>query len=183
MGMTDDQEHDFYQVLVLMSEYFADPMSGTRQRLYWEMLADHCTLPEWEWACRQAMEHETFHKVPLVSVMKQYVREQRTEALQQHKAERLDHSLPRGPEEALIEAREDLLLDAEVSAHLQSLFTHFEEHEARKAKAVIVTTVNPPDPSRWLPLTPDLREESPSRLPKTGVAGLTRLGLPQGEEE
>ena len=52
---------------------FADELTEPRQRLYWQLFRDRVTIDEWEEACTQAMQRETFHKVPLPAALYGYI--------------------------------------------------------------------------------------------------------------
>ena len=78
MKDTDQNYAAFLKGLSAMSEYFSDVLSEGRQELYWEHLYPRISLEEWEYACYQAMDRETFHKVPLIEPLMEYVREYRT---------------------------------------------------------------------------------------------------------
>lgn len=75
--MTPDDSRCFFQGLGLMGIHFSDELTETRQRIYWEVLRDEIIIDEWEYAYRQAMFRETFHKVPLPAQLMDYVREYR----------------------------------------------------------------------------------------------------------
>ena len=73
--MIEMQEQDrFFALLTLLGEFFCDPLCDTRQRVYWQLFNERCTIEAWEWACYKAMDSETFHKVPLPAVMSEYLR-------------------------------------------------------------------------------------------------------------
>jgi hypothetical protein len=42
-----------------------DPMAEERQRAYWWVLQDRCTLEEFEVACREVLASETYHRMPM----------------------------------------------------------------------------------------------------------------------
>lgn len=59
-----------------MSEYFGDPMTPLRQRVYWDCCTEsHVTLDEWAFACSRAMAEATFTRIPLFAVLRSYVEE------------------------------------------------------------------------------------------------------------
>jgi hypothetical protein len=74
--MQPDDSPRFFEALTTMSEFFADELSKVRQRTYWQHF-EACTIEEWEYACDQAMQRETFHKVPLTASLMPYVKEYR----------------------------------------------------------------------------------------------------------
>ena len=69
----------FLEALNEMGEFFSDELSELRQRSYWRLMEDKCSLGEWRYACAQAMTRETFHKVPLPAALLVYVEEYRQE--------------------------------------------------------------------------------------------------------
>lgn len=73
----------FFALLNAMGVMFSDELSKPRQMLYWELLQHKITMQEWEYACEQAMDRETFHKVPLPAQLMTYVEEHRTQRRQQ----------------------------------------------------------------------------------------------------
>lgn len=75
--MPPEASDAFLQGLFLMGECFTDPLSEIRQRLYWSLFEQRCTLEEWQSACLMAMQDETFHKVPTPAVMWDYVKKYR----------------------------------------------------------------------------------------------------------
>ena len=75
MDPTDVQP--FLEALNEMGEFFSDELSELRQRSYWRLMEDKCSLAEWRYACTQAMARETFHKVPLPAQLLDYVQEYR----------------------------------------------------------------------------------------------------------
>lgn len=78
--MTPENRPRFFQALTQMAELFQDVMNPERQKLYWMLFTEehpHVTIEAWEYACRQAMQRETFYKVPLPAHLMEYVREYR----------------------------------------------------------------------------------------------------------
>ena len=69
----------FLEALNEIGEFFSDELSELRQRSYWRVMENKCSLAEWRDACLQAMARETFHKVPLPAQLMDYVREYRRE--------------------------------------------------------------------------------------------------------
>lgn len=132
MQDSDHCSHSFLKGLKMMSEYFCDTLSEGRIAMYWQLLGPQIALDEWEYACRQAMLRETFHKVPLVSVLLEYVQEYRTA---QREARKQDQA--RG--QARLALREDTYGQAQVQALIASVWPAYEQEppcsdpEARKA--------------------------------------------------
>jgi hypothetical protein len=79
MRMTSQDEVIFYHSLNLLGTFFTDELTETRQRLYWQVMKDNCTIEEWQQACYGVMEHEAFHKVPLPAILLRYVATYRDE--------------------------------------------------------------------------------------------------------
>ena len=91
----------FLHELDKLSELFSDAMSETRLELYWESLGHEVTLEEWQMACADARDRETFHKVPLPAVLWGYVEERRAQRrLAQIKAQQAYWKSPEGKEYA-----------------------------------------------------------------------------------
>lgn len=103
----EQMEHPrFLLSLDALAELFSDPMSELRKRAYWGILRDRISLEEWEYGCMQAMERETFHKVPLPAVMLDYAREYRkVKREERDRAQRQTLQLM-APEESLEKVRE-----------------------------------------------------------------------------
>lgn len=120
MQDTDQNYQAFLKGLALMSEYFSDSLTQGRQEMYWQTLQPKVTLDEWEYACLQAIERETFHKVPLVAVLMNYVREyrraQRELQLQEQCAQGVQSR------SRLLALRESLVDRAEVEALIASVW-------------------------------------------------------------
>jgi hypothetical protein len=70
--------------------FFRDTLTDEYRRLYWEAMAETCTMSEWEGACLRAMGPggETFHVVPLPAVMQRYIDEVRRETRIREEARR-----------------------------------------------------------------------------------------------
>jgi len=121
--MEAQDQQAFFDSLNLIAEFFCDPLSDVRQRLYWEVFLERCTLAEWHWACISAMSRETFHKVPLPAVLFEYIKEYRksTYALRQEQgqAER------RRTEQKLLDQR--ILSQEEMQQQLATLFAQLGE--------------------------------------------------------
>mgnify|MGYP001558054444 CR=1 FL=1 len=79
MQDTDRNYQAFLKELAKMSEFFCDMLSEGRQQLYWERMYTQVTMDEWVYACGQAIDRETFHKVPLPAALLVYVEEYRQE--------------------------------------------------------------------------------------------------------
>ena len=124
MRMTTESLPGFLTALNDMAELFCDALTEQRQRSYWQIMRDRVTLPEWQYACTQAMARETFHRVPLPAHLMEYVREYRqgTRELRQ-RAERPDGS---HTTEELLALRESSDLSAEVRRLIESVWP--EEH-------------------------------------------------------
>lgn len=120
MQNSDPCYESFTKGLKMMSEYFSDTLSEGRIALYWQLLGPDISLEEWEYACRQAMLKETFHKVPLASHLMEYVREyrraQREALLQEQCAEGVR------TRKRLLELRDSLVDPAEVDALIASVW-------------------------------------------------------------
>jgi ribosomal 50S subunit-associated protein YjgA (DUF615 family) len=125
--MTADQPR-FFHALAAMGLLFSDELTKPRQQLYWEILQDHVTIDEWEYACAEAMGRETFHKIPvpgqLLEYVKEYRRAQREIRLQAQCAEGVR------TRKRLLEIRESLVDPAEVDALIASVWP--EEHTVPK---------------------------------------------------
>ena len=107
-----------------MIEMFQDEMNEVRQRSYWQIMRDHVTLAEWQYACTQAMARETFYKVPLPAHMTEYVREYRKGIRElRQRAEMPDGS---HTTEELLALRESFDLPGNVRKLIQSVWP--EEH-------------------------------------------------------
>ena len=123
-NMMSHHADQFFHSLAEMSEFFCDELSEVRQRCYWQIMRERATLPEWQYACTQAMARETFHKVPLPAQLMEYVREYRRGARElRQRAEMLDGS---HTTEQLLALRESSDLSAEVRKLIQSVWP--EEH-------------------------------------------------------
>ena len=72
----NEREH-FFLLLKAMGALFCDDPSFQRRLLYWDTLKDDCTIDEMDYAARQAMQRETFYKLPLPAHLLDYVREYR----------------------------------------------------------------------------------------------------------
>ena len=109
----------FLEALNEMGEFFSDELSELRQRSYWRLLEDKCSLAEWCYACTQAMTRETFHKVPLPAQLLDYVREYRST---KHTTGWQRDEMPDGSHtrEQLLQLREALITPAEVRALIES---------------------------------------------------------------
>lgn len=81
-------------------------MSEMRQRGYWGILSERLTIEEWEYGCLQAMERESFHKVPLPAVMLDYAREYRKARREQQARVARQRRQLMAPEESLEQVRE-----------------------------------------------------------------------------
>lgn len=75
--MDDTDSRRFFSALTFMAEMCADELSELKQRGYWSLLQDKLSIEEWEYGCMQAMERETFHKIPMPAVLLDYGREYR----------------------------------------------------------------------------------------------------------
>ena len=109
----------FLEALNEMGEFFSDELSELRQRSYWRLMEDKCSLGEWRYACAQAMTRETFHKVPLPAQLLDYVREYRSA---KHATGLQRDEMPDGSHtrEQLLQLRESLITPAEIRALIQS---------------------------------------------------------------
>jgi len=91
MVENNDKTH-FFMLLNKMAAVFCDEMSEMRQLAYWELLRDRIDIEEWQHACTEAMQRETFHKVPLPAALWEYIQEyrvrQRRERQRRAEAER-----------------------------------------------------------------------------------------------
>lgn len=117
----DEQDiQTFIETLNEMGEVFCDRLSEVRQRSYWRLLRDLCTLDEWRYACTQALLRETFHKVPVPAQLLDYVREYR-------RAQRELRESPRGADGVhtraeLLALREPLAAPDEIAALIASVW-------------------------------------------------------------
>ena len=85
-------DHDMPEFLALLADVGAmctDEISERRQRLYWEFFRDHSTIEEWAYACNQAMWRETFHKIPMPAVLREYIVEYRKTTAEERKQREL----------------------------------------------------------------------------------------------
>ncbi len=118
--MTPQDQLRFYQALAAMGVYFSDELTKPRQKLYWDLLHEHLTIDEWEYACHQAMLEENFHKVPLVATLKGYVQTYRAaHRTQRQREERGDGA---HTEAQLLQLWEQLILPSEVRALIESIW-------------------------------------------------------------
>jgi hypothetical protein len=78
--MQTHEEPNFFQILNTMSEYFSDPMTPLRQRVYWDCCVEYrVTIEEWADACTWAMKTTTFNKVPLFGLLMGHITNERDE--------------------------------------------------------------------------------------------------------
>ena len=63
----------FFQALNSLGVMFCDELSKDRQQLYWTAMRVDVSIEEWEYACMQAIQCETFHKVPLPAILWTYI--------------------------------------------------------------------------------------------------------------
>lgn len=75
--MTDTDHPRFLAALAEMERLFRETLTDVARQLYWRLLAERCTLDEWEYATTEAMARETFAHVPLPGMLMDYVREYR----------------------------------------------------------------------------------------------------------
>ncbi len=75
----------FSTILETVWEMCCDPLSDLRQRGYWWVLKDACTLEEFETACRAVLAETVYHKTPLPGVLLERVKAQRALARRQEK--------------------------------------------------------------------------------------------------
>lgn len=119
-NITLPQAQNFFDSLLEMGEFFCDELSEVRQRSYWEIMRERVTLAEWQYACREAMARETFHKVPLPAQLMDYVREYRKGTYEmRQRAEMEDGS---HTTEQLLALREPLELPKQVRKLIQSVW-------------------------------------------------------------
>jgi hypothetical protein len=185
-----EQEHSdrFFQALSAMGVMFSDELSKQRLLLYWETFREEVTIEEWEYTCVQAMRRETFHKVPLPAALMDYVREyrqmqarhEREVARQIAEAERL--ALEASPEwqAEQVERREAALRQRAEAEARQQEYQDWLAEQPREIR-IALGQINPPDPSRWLPLTEDFSPEH--RRPYEPHGGLQRRVNPEPQEE
>jgi hypothetical protein len=149
----------FLDCLDDMAACFSDPLTETQKRLYLRFFGDRVTLEEWEDACNEAMQRETFHKVPLPAVLWDYVKESREVVEQRQQAEQRRHEL------LAMEAARQERLHLEASAAWQAEQARLREDEEQRRHAwmayrkeqgwawcMAAGEVNPPNPDRWQPL-------------------------------
>lgn len=171
MHETDNRR--FFSALNLMAEMFSDEMSELKQRGYWQIMQDRLTIEEWEYACTQAITRETFHKVPLPAVLLDYAREQRKivtaakEKQQLIEAQAARLALEATPawqaREAERQAREKERRVAEAERQSQSQ-TWLETQP--RSELIRLGLINPPNPSRWLPLEDESLDYEPREDPE-----------------
>ena len=109
----------FITALYSMALMFADEIGQDKIRLYWETFRDKVSIDEWEYACRAAITHETFHKVPLPAVLLGYVTERRDEAARLRREAAREAPATR---EQLLQLREQLVSPEEVQALIASVW-------------------------------------------------------------
>ena len=83
--MDDRDTTDFYVGLNEMGAMCCDELTEVRQRLYWEFFRDGHTLEEWLYACNQVMWRETYHKVPMPAILREYIVEFRKATAEERK--------------------------------------------------------------------------------------------------
>ncbi len=118
--MNQHESTRFFKALGEMGLMFSDELTKPRQRLYWEVFRDTCTIDEWEYATHEAMLRETFHKVPLPAALLDYVKECRRKEREQ----RLQDQCAEGVKtrETLLQIREELVPSEEVRHLIASVF-------------------------------------------------------------
>ena len=92
--MTNADRPRFFQALAAMGVMFSDELTKPRQQLYWDIFRTKMEIDQWEHICQQAMEYETFHKLPLPRTLWNYGEGFRQQARQrqyhaEYEAERL----------------------------------------------------------------------------------------------
>lgn len=160
--MNPEDSPRFYQALSAMGLMFSDTLAKPRQKLYWDLMRDRCTIEEWEYSCHEAMRRETFHKIPLPAALMDYIYEFRTAQRQA-----LEQEERRRQEDARLLARaERLALEASPEWQAEQAKLRAEDEERHQQYLAWLSTLtreekiaqglmNPPDPRRWLPLEDD----------------------------
>lgn len=177
--MTADDRPRFLQCLSSLAEMFSDELLPSKQKLYWQLFADRSTLAEWEYACFEAMSHETFHKVPLPAALWEYIRGYRAE---QQRLQALDAARERDAARLVAHA-ERLALEASPEwqaeqakqrAEDERRLEEYQEWLAQQPRSVKIALrlINPPNPARWLPLSEDELAYEPTEDPATAKARL-----------
>ena len=160
--MTLEDRTRFFHSLNAMGTMFSDEVSKQRMALYWDIFRDRITIDEWEHACAQALVQEDFRKVPLPAVLLRSIHElhaeERRRAAEQATQERLAASQ--------LAKAERIALEASPEWQAEQRRKQTEREAARAAYQAWVTTqpaslrillnaYNPPNPSRWRPLSDD----------------------------
>jgi hypothetical protein len=180
MDLTMDYER-FLSALIDMSVMLKDELSKDRIRLYWQSFQGTVSIEEWEYAAAYAIDHATFHAIPLPSVLQDYVqgyREQRNSPAiprSSDTGEVQSESVEEKEQQALAQ-RAAMLADEEAREVVAQVLARLPDPPARGPAPPLGASavLNPPDPTRWLPLTDDF---SPERRATTraGRRGLLRL--------
>jgi hypothetical protein len=186
--MDETDSPRFLQGLLSMGTMFSDDVTKPRQKLYWLAFRDTVVIEEWEYACMQAMQRETFHKVPLPAALMHYVREYRhKEVLAQQAAERQMAEAERialeaSPEWQAEQARRraDARQRQAETERIQQEYQAWLAEQPRDIR-IALGQLNPPDPSRWLPLTEDFSPDR--RRSYTPHGALQRLSNPESNKE
>ena len=160
--MTLEDRSRFFRSLNAMGTMFSDEVSTQRQALYWDAFRDRITIEEWEYACREAIAKVAFNKLPLPAVLLGYIHElhakQRRRAEEQAKQERLAASQLAQAERLALEASPEWQAaqrtqQAEAQAQREAYQAWLKTQPA--SIRIALNTWNPPNPSRWRPLSDD----------------------------
>ena len=160
--MTLEDRTRFFHSLNAMGTMFSDEVSKQRMALYWDIFRDRITIDEWEHACAQALVQEDFRKVPLPAVLLRSIHElhaeERRRAEEQATQERLAASQLAKAERIALEASPEWQADqrqkqAEIEAERQAYQAWLQTQP--RSVLIALGRINPPDPSRWRPLSDD----------------------------
>jgi hypothetical protein len=96
-------DHDMPEFLALLNDLGAmctEEVSERRQRLYWEFFRDGYSIDEWVYACNQAMWRESFPKIPMPAILREYMVEYRKASLEERKQRELRQPRPSPEDDA-----------------------------------------------------------------------------------
>jgi len=143
-----------------MATLFRDEVGPEVQRLYWELFQPSSTLDEWAYACEEAMRRETFHKLPLPARLWAYIDEYRQRQARERDAEarRLEMVAQQEREAARLQLEASPEWQAAQAARQREEDAADRRHRAWVASLsredkILYGLLNPPNPSRWRPLT------------------------------
>jgi len=75
----------FMTILQTVWDMCGDPLNDIRQRGYWWVLKEECSITEFESACRAVLAETVYHKTPLPGVILAHVKAQRAERKRQER--------------------------------------------------------------------------------------------------